>query len=208
MKELFGGTLTWASSSSKPSCSDLGDGDIAAVLAEHQVLAVRRIGDAAIAAARILSERDVVLQNNAGVGVEHLDGLRRAQGEDGGGVTFEIGVQRDGLRADPDAEVDLGAGWGDDLAIADDPRAVRLRAGDVGRIRLGLSSGEPRKAQPRRQQAGERTQTVDPRLISRADFETFFETCTRSPPWIFVHAQPGSAVRASACKYDQRRRIT
>ncbi len=121
MKELFGGTLTWASSSSKPCVRDVGDGDIAAVLAEHQVLAVRRIGDAAIAAARILSERDVVLQNNAGVGVEHLDGLRRAQGEDGGGVSAGIGVQRDGLRADLDAEVDLGAGWGDDLAIADDP---------------------------------------------------------------------------------------
>ena len=127
---------------------------MAAVLAEHQVLAVRRIGDAAIAAARILSERDVVLQDNAGLGVEHLDGSvaigrRRAHGEDGGGVTAGIGVQCDGLRADPDAEVNLGAGWGDDLARADDPRAVRLRAGDVGRVRLdvGLSEGERRKAQ-------------------------------------------------------------
>ena len=51
-------------------------------------------------------------------------------------MSADIGVQRDGLRADPDAEVDLGAGWGDDLAIADDPRAVRLRAGDVGRVLL------------------------------------------------------------------------
>src|SRR5580692_12359096 len=82
-------------------------------------------------------------------------------------MTAEIGVQRDGLRADPDAEVDLGASWRDDRAIADDPRAVWLRAGDVGRELLGLSSGEPRKAQPRCQQAGERTQTVNPRFISR-----------------------------------------
>ena len=96
---------------------------------------------------------------------------------------LEIGVQRDGLGADPDAEVDLGAGWVDDLATADDPRAVRLRAGDVGRVQIGLSSGERRKAQPRRQQAAERTQTVDPRLISRLIrnifrnlFRTFFET--------------------------------
>ena len=89
-----------------------------------------------------------------------------------------IGVQRDGLRADSDAEVDLGAGWGDDLATADDPRAVRLRAGDVGRERHGLAS-ERRNAQPRRQQAGERTQTVDPRLISiRAFSRRFFGTCT------------------------------
>ena len=115
--------------------SDLGDSDIAAVLAEYQVLAVRRIGYTAVAATRIVSERDVVLQDYAGVGVEHLDRLRRAQGEDSGGVTAEIGVQRDGLRADPDAKVDLGAGWVDDLAAADHPRAVRLRAGDVGRVR-------------------------------------------------------------------------
>src|SRR5208282_616180 len=154
-------------------CIDLGDGDIAAVLAEHQVLAVRRIGYAAIAAARILSKRGVVLQDNAGVGVEYLDGLRRAQGEDSGGVTFDTGVQRDGLRADPDAEVDLGAGWGDDLAVTDDPRAVLLRAGDVGRVLLGLSTGEQRKAQPRCQHAGERTHTVDSRFISRLSSRCF-----------------------------------
>ena len=103
-------------------------------------------------------------------------------------MSFEIGVQRDGLRADPDAEVDLGAGWRDDLAIADDPRAVRLRAGDVGRVLLGLSSGERRKAQPRRQQAGERTQTVDPRFISRLFRDLFrdaFRDMYRSPPWNF-----------------------
>jgi hypothetical protein len=95
-----------------------------------------------------------------------------------------IGVQRDGLRADPDAEVDLGAGRGDDLAIADDPRAVRLRADrDVGRVLLGLSKGERRKAQPRRQQAGERTQTVDPRLISRliSSLRKNFRDMYRSP---------------------------
>src|SRR5208282_5602719 len=146
---------------------DLGDRDIAAVLAKHQVLAVRRIGYAAIAAARIRSECGVVLQDIAGVGVEHLDGLRRAHGEDGSGVTFGAWVERDSLRADPDAEVDLGASWRDDRAIADDPRAVRLRAGEVGRVLLGLTSGEPRKAYARRQQAGERTHTGDPRFISR-----------------------------------------
>ncbi len=75
-------------------------------------------------------------------------------------MSGDIGVQRDGLRADPDAEVDLGAGWGDDLARADDPRAVRLRAGEVGRVRHGLSNGERRRAQPRRQQVGERTAGV------------------------------------------------
>ena len=69
---------------------------------------------------------------------------------------FNIGVQRDGLRTDPDAEVDLLAGWGDNLAAADDPRAVLLWAGDVGRELLGLAS-EPWNNQPGRQQAGERT---------------------------------------------------
>src|ERR1700733_677840 len=120
------------------------------VLAEHQVLAVRRIGYAAIAAARILSEREVVLQDNAGAGVEHLNRLRRAHGEDGGGVTFKIGIQRDGLCADPDAEVDLDAGWVDDLATADDPRTVRLGAREVGRGRRGFGSGPSREEQRRR----------------------------------------------------------
>ena len=54
---------------------DLGNGDVAAVLTEHQVLAVRRIGDAAVAAARILSEREIALQDVSGDGVEHLDSL-------------------------------------------------------------------------------------------------------------------------------------
>ena len=54
-------------------CTDLGDGDIATVLAEHQVLAVRRIRYAAIATARIRSERDVVLQDLTVAGVEDLD---------------------------------------------------------------------------------------------------------------------------------------
>ena len=130
------------------------------------MLAVRRIGYATIAAARILSERGVVLQDIAGVGVEYFDGLRRAQGEDGRSVSADIGVQRDRLRAHPDAEVDLRASWRDNCAIADNPRAVRLRAGEIGRVILGLSSGEPRKAKPRRQQASERTQ-VFPRLLSR-----------------------------------------
>src|SRR5208283_4783809 len=68
-------------------CSDVGDGDIAAVLAEHQVLAVLRIGYAAIAAARIRSERGLVLQDIAGISVEYFDGLRpRAQDKDGSAV--------------------------------------------------------------------------------------------------------------------------
>ncbi len=66
-------------------------------------------------------------------------------------MSADVGVQRDGLRADPVAEVDLHAGRREDLAITDDPRAVRLRSSYIGRVRLGLSSGEPRKAQPRRQ---------------------------------------------------------
>ena len=44
---------------------DVGDGDVAAVLAEHQVLAVRRIGDAAIAAAGV-PERQIDLHDYAG----------------------------------------------------------------------------------------------------------------------------------------------
>src|SRR5580693_2700187 len=100
--------------------------------------------------------------------------------------------------ADLVAEVDLDAGWGDDLAAADDPRAVRLRAGEVGRELLGLSSGEPRKAQPRRKQAGEWTQTVDPRFISRfisRVVSSRFSGHVPSPPWSFFITQPGSAVR-------------
>ena len=111
----------------------------------------------------------------------------RAQGEDGGGVSFGIGVQRNGLRADPDAEVDLGAGWGDDLAIADDPRAVRLRAGDVGRVLLGLSQRRaPEGSAPppagRRADAG----------LSETCFETYFESYLKTFPFssfdFFHHA--------------------
>ncbi len=105
-------------------------------------------------------------------------------------MSFGIRVQRDGLRADPDAEVDLGAGWGDDLASADDPRAVRLRAGGVGRVRVGLSNGERRSAQPRRQQIGERTQAFDLRLLlffSKAISEEL--SGHGRPPWIFSVAQ-------------------
>lgn len=112
------------------------------------MLAVRRIGYPAVATALILSVRDVVLQDYAGIGVNHFNGLRRAHGEDGGGVAFGNRVQSDGLRADPDSELDLKAGWGDDLATADDPRAVWLRAGDVGRKRNRLTSNERRNAQP------------------------------------------------------------
>jgi hypothetical protein len=38
-----------------------------------------------------------------------------------------IRVQRDGLGAGRDAEVDLAAGRGDDLAITDDPRVWHSR---------------------------------------------------------------------------------
>ena len=171
MKELFGGTLDLGVVAQQALCRDIGDGDVAAVLAEHQVLAVRRIGYAAIAAARIRSERDVVLQDIAGVGVEYLDGLRRAHGEDGGGVSGGIGVQRDGLRADPDAEVDLCAGRGDDLATAHDPGAVRLRAGGVGRERHGLSTANTGTLSP----AASRPASGRRRLIS-IYFESLFET--------------------------------
>src|SRR5215469_13148413 len=119
---------------------------MATVLAEDQVLAVWRICDAVIAPTRIPSECCIDLENNAGVGVEHLDGLLRTQSEDGAGVV--VGVQRDGLRSYIVAEVNLGAGWSDDLAGADNPRAVRparwIWAGNVGRIRVGLSNGERR----------------------------------------------------------------
>src|SRR3974390_3345943 len=132
------------------------------------MLAVRRIRDAVIATARVMPERHVILQDNAGLGVENLDGLRRAQGKNGGGVSLEIGVQSDGLRADPDAQVDLRATRGDDSGITDDPRSVRLRAGFVGWKRLGLSSGQPRKGQPRRRyQAGKGTQVFNPIFFSR-----------------------------------------
>ena len=50
--------------------------------------------------------------------------------------------------------------------LLDDEGAVRLRAGDVGRERHGLT-GERRSRNARRQQAGQRTQTLDSRLIPR-----------------------------------------
>src|SRR5262249_39823311 len=106
---------------------DVGDGDVAAVLAENQVLAIRRVGDSAVTAARIASECDVVLQDDAGGRVEYFDGLGRAQGEYGRGVSAGMGVYRDRLGPDPDAKVNLNAGWVDDLSIAHDPGTVRLR---------------------------------------------------------------------------------
>src|ERR1019366_8290538 len=48
-----------------------GDGNVAAVLAEEQVLAVRRVGDAEVAAVRVRSAEAVALQDGAGHGVEH-----------------------------------------------------------------------------------------------------------------------------------------
>ena len=144
---------------------DVGEGDVAAVLAEHQVLAVRRISDAAVAAAGIESLRQVGLQDLSAAGIEYLDGLRRAQGEDGGGVTSSVGVQCDGLGADLIPEPDLRAGRRDDRAIAHHPGAVRLRSGDVSGVKLGRA-GKRRNGHTRRQQAGERAQTVEPRFAS------------------------------------------
>ena len=86
-----------------------------------------RIGDAAIAAAGI-PERQIVLQDYPGLGVEYLDGLARTQGQDRGGVGGGIGIQRNRLGADPDAEVDLLAGRVDDLAVAHHVGTVRPRA--------------------------------------------------------------------------------
>ena len=69
--------------------------------------------------------RAVGLQDSAGLGVEDRDGLWGAHLKDGGGV-IASGVQRDGLGAGRDAEVDLGAGGGDDRAVADDPRVGKV----------------------------------------------------------------------------------
>src|ERR1700737_1263621 len=64
---------------------DMGDCDEAAILAEQQVLAVRRIGDAAIAAARV-PKRRIVLQYLSSLGVEYFDGgLTRTQSKYRGG---------------------------------------------------------------------------------------------------------------------------
>jgi hypothetical protein len=59
--------------------------------------------------------RFVVLQDSAGLGVENRDGLWGAHLQDGGVCVIASGVQRDGLGAGRGAEVDLGAGGGDDL---------------------------------------------------------------------------------------------
>src|SRR5271154_5685802 len=89
---------------------DFGDCNVAAVLAEEQVLAIRRIGDTYLAAVRVrVSYRTVALQDSAGSDVEDLDGsvaiaCRRAHGEDGG--RFAVGIERHGLGADPNAEID------------------------------------------------------------------------------------------------------
>ena len=123
--------------------------------------------------------RCVGLQDSAGLGVEDRDRLRGTHLKDGGGV-IAGGVQRDGLGAGRGAEIDLGAGGRDDRAITDHPRVGqglrvgragargRVLAGVVRRERHGLSRGKRRKAQPRRQQAGEQKQTLDQRIISKA----------------------------------------
>ncbi len=140
----------------QPVRIDRRDGDVAAVLAKHKILAVGRVGDAGIAAARIL-ERQIALQHVPGAGVEHLHGCRRPHGEHRGGVAVRLRVDRDGLGADLDAEINLGAGRRDDLAGADDRGAVALRAGLVGR-ELRRWRGQRRRGQPHRQQTGERPQ--------------------------------------------------
>jgi len=124
---------------------------------------------------------------------EVADRLRRMgwqQGEDGGGVSAEKRIQRNSLGTHSDAEVNLHTSWVDNLATADNPRAVLLRAGYIGRVRNGLSTGERREAQARRQQASEWTQTVDPRFISRLDSKHFskrgcFSRHVPFSSWIF-----------------------
>ena len=95
------------------------------VLAEQQVQAIRRIGDAGGAAVLVPAVREV-LQDSAGQGVEDGDGLWCAHLQDGGGGGW-LRVERDGLGAGRDAEVDLGASGGDDCAVTDDPRGGQGR---------------------------------------------------------------------------------
>ena len=140
-----------------------------AVLAEQQVLAIRRVGDAGAAAVRIAG-RFERLQDQAGLGVEDLDGLavgpRRAHDHDGRGAIAE-GVDRDRLGADADPEVDLGAGGREDRAVTGDKGAVRLRANLVGWERYRLTQ-ERRNAERRRHQADEQTRVVHPKTILRS----------------------------------------
>jgi len=161
----------------------------------NTVLAVRRIDYSAIAAARILSKRGVVLQDIA-VLVSNISTasdapkVRTARCD-----SWHWGSARWPSRG-PGCKFDLGAGW---VMIwpSPRPRAVLLRAGDVGRVFLGLTGGEPRKAQPRCQHAGERTQMVDPRLF-RAYFEAYFEMLFGTYTVLhfgFLYRATGSAVR-------------
>ena len=101
------------------------------------------------------------------------------------------GVQRDGLGAGRDAEVDLGAGGGDDCAVADDPRVgqglrvgraggrVRVLAGCVGRERYGLprSAGtlSPTASRPASRRRGLIRELFEGYLDDLV--ETFFGTC-------------------------------
>ncbi|AXC15933.1 hypothetical protein ACPOL_6721 [Acidisarcina polymorpha] len=75
------------------------------------------------------------------------------------------GVESDGFSAHLNAEIHLSAGGGDDRAITDDVRAIRLRTGRVGREWYGLSEG--RYAEPHRQCAGQYGQTVVAGPVSR-----------------------------------------
>ena len=154
---------------------DIGDGNEAIVLAEQQVVAVLRIGNAGGAAVG-MAVRNKLLQNSAGTYVEDLDGPGHrfgAQGKDGGGA-MAIGewvrVQCDGFSANPGAaafignEVDLGSRRGNDLTISHNPSAASQRAGGVGWEVLGLS--ERRNAQPHPQQASDQA-PQDPRTVSK-----------------------------------------
>ena len=114
-------------------------------------------------------------------------------------MSVGIGVQRDGLRADPDAEVDLCAGWGDDLASADDPGAVRLRAGDVGRVRHGLSAASAGGISP----AASRPASGRRRL-----FETYFASWFRDFGTCTVLESLGFSSASEASHRNRRDRST
>ena len=122
--------------------------------------------------------RAVGLQDSAGLGVENRDNLWATHLQDGGSMRFRIRVERDGLCAGRDAQIDLRSGRGDDLAVTDDPwlgqgrrvvrpiRQVLVRAYLVGREQHRLTQ-KRRNAQPCGQEAGEQMQGVHARTLAR-----------------------------------------
>ena len=152
-------------------------GNVAVVLAEEQVRAIRRVCDSVGAARRRAAVLDI-LKDSAGLGVEDSDGLWRAHLQDGGGVIAK-GVESDGLGAGGSAEVDLGTRGGNDRAVTDDPRVrqgrrvvralrpAQVLAWGVRRELYGLAH-ERRNAQPCRQQAGEQVPPVNLKMIARS----------------------------------------